>query len=59
MADLSLMLQGREHVGLTEQFEVGVRAVTTDFVEQVLETDHLRLSLIVYRFITRNPAIGV
>ena len=32
MADLSLVLQGRKHVGLAEQFEVGVRAVTADFV---------------------------
>ena len=59
MADLSLVLQGREHVGLAEQFEVGVRAVATDFVEQVLETDHLRLSLIVYRINAQNPVIGV
>ena len=40
MADLSLVLQGRKHVGLAEQFEVGVRAVAPDLVEQILETDH-------------------
>ena len=45
MADLSLVLQGREHVGLAEQLEVGVRAVAADFVEQVLETDHLTVCL--------------
>ena len=27
MADLSLVLQGRKHIGLAEQLEVGVRAV--------------------------------
>jgi hypothetical protein len=40
MADLSLVLQGRKHVGLAEQFEVGVRAVAADFVQQILEADH-------------------
>jgi hypothetical protein len=40
MADLSLMLQGRKDIGLAEQFEVGVRAVAADLVEQILETDH-------------------
>ena len=40
MADLSLVLQGREHVGPPEQLEVGVRAVAADLVEQVLEANH-------------------
>ena len=40
MADLSLVLQGRKYVGPAQQFEVGVRAVAADFVEQVFEPDH-------------------
>ena len=45
MADLSLVLQGRKHVGPAEQFEVGVRAVAADLVEQILEADHAVSSL--------------
>ncbi len=58
MADLSLVLQGREHVGPAEQFQVGVRAVAADLVEQVLEPDHVRC-LILYRFDVRIPVSGV
>ena len=34
MADLSLVLEGREDVGPPEQFEIGVRAVGPDLLEQ-------------------------
>ena len=40
MAHLSLVLQGRKHVGPPEQLEVGVGAVAPDLVEQVLEANH-------------------
>ena len=40
MADLSLVLEGREHIGPPEQLEVGVRTVGPDLVEQVLEANH-------------------
>ena len=43
MADLSLVLQGRKHIGPAEQFEVRVRAVAPDLVEQVLEANHANL----------------
>ena len=42
MADLSLVLQGREHIGLTEQLQVRIRAVGADLPQQVLESDHGR-----------------
>jgi hypothetical protein len=41
MADLSLVLEGRKHVGPAQQFQVGVRTVAPDFVEQVFEPDHV------------------
>ncbi len=40
VADLSLVLEGREHIGPPEQFEVGVRTVGPDLVEKVLEANH-------------------
>ena len=40
MADLSLVLQGREDVGPPEQLEIGVRTVAPDLFEQVLEANH-------------------
>ena len=40
MADLALVLEGREDVGPPEQLEVGVRAVAPDFFEQGLEANH-------------------
>ena len=40
MADLSLVLQGREDVGPAEQFDVGVRVVLPDLFEEIFETDH-------------------
>ena len=40
MADLSLVLQGRKHVGPPEQLEVRVWAVAPDLFEQVLEANH-------------------
>ena len=60
MADLSLMLEGRKHVGPPQQFEVGVRAVAADFVEQVFEPDHAESTdLQLYRFDGQIPATGV
>ena len=47
MADLSLVLQGREHVGPPEQLEVGVWAVAPDLFEQVLEANHANRCLTV------------
>ena len=46
MADLSLVLQGRKHVGPPEQLEVRVGAVAPDLVEQVLEANHEERCLI-------------
>ncbi len=40
MADLSLVLEGREDVGPPEQLDVGVRAVGPDLFEEVLEANH-------------------
>jgi hypothetical protein len=40
MADLSPVLERREHVSAPEQFHVGVGAVGPDFFEQILEADH-------------------
>ena len=40
MADLSPVLEGREHVGPAEQLDVGVRAVGPDFFEEILEANH-------------------
>ena len=40
MADLSLVLEGRKHVGPAQQLQVGVGAVAADFVEQILEANH-------------------
>ncbi len=40
MADLSPMLEGREHVGAPEQLDVSGRAVGPDLFQQVLETNH-------------------
>ena len=40
MADLSLVLEGRKHVGPAEQLEVRVGAVAPDLFEQVLEANH-------------------
>ena len=39
-ADLSLVLVGREHVGLAEQFGVGVRIGRAHLFEEVFEPDH-------------------
>ena len=40
MADLSLVLEGREHVGAAQQLEVGLGAVASDLLQQRLETNH-------------------
>ena len=56
MADLSLVLQGGKHIRPAEQFQVGVRAVAPDLVEQILEPDH---SFILYRFDAQIPIRGV
>ena len=40
MAHLSLVLEGREHVGPAKQFEVGVGVVAPDLLEQILEANH-------------------
>ena len=40
MAHLSAVLEGGEHVRSPEQFDVGVRAVGPDFVQQILEANH-------------------
>ena len=40
MADLPLVLQGREHVGPAKELEVRVWAVAPDLFEQVLEANH-------------------
>ena len=41
VADLSLVLQGREDVGPPEQLEVGIGTVGPDLFQQVLEANHL------------------
>ena len=56
MADLSLVLLGREHVGPAEQLEVGVRAVAPDLVEQILEANHEVRCLMAYRSHRHGPA---
>ena len=40
MAHLSLVLEGREHVGPAKQLEVGIRVVPPDLLEQILEANH-------------------
>ena len=40
MAHLSLVLQGRKHVGPAEQLEVRVGAVALDLIQQILEANH-------------------
>jgi hypothetical protein len=40
VADLSPMLECRENVGLSQQLDVGVRAVGPDFLQQILEANH-------------------
>jgi hypothetical protein len=40
MADLSPVLEGREDVGASEQFDVSVRAVRPNFFEEVFEANH-------------------
>ena len=40
VADLSLVLEGREDVGPPEQLDVGVGAVAPDFFDEVLEPNH-------------------
>ena len=40
VADLALVLQGREDVGPPEQLEVGVGAIGADLVDEVLEPNH-------------------
>ena len=40
MADLSLVLEGREDVGPPQQLEVGVGAVGPDLFDEVLEPNH-------------------
>ena len=40
MADLALVLEGREDVGPAEQLDVGVGAVGPDLFEEVLEANH-------------------
>ena len=40
MADLSLVLAGREDVGPPQQLQVGVGVVVPDPVEQILEANH-------------------
>ena len=40
MADLSLVLEGREHVGPPEQLDVGLGVVGPDLFDEVLEPNH-------------------
>ncbi len=40
MADLALVLEGREHVGPPEQLDVGVGGVGPHFFEEILEANH-------------------
>jgi hypothetical protein len=40
MAHLSLVLQRREHVGPAKELDVGLRAVSPDLLEEVLEPNH-------------------
>ena len=40
MADLPLVLEGREHVRPPEQLDVGLGVVAPDLVDEVLEPDH-------------------
>ena len=51
MANLSLVLQGRENVGPAEQLKIGVRAVAPDLVEQILEANHEVRCLMAYRLL--------
>ena len=49
MAHLSPVLEGREHVGAPQQLDVGVRAVSPDLFEQILEANHDNRCLTLYR----------
>ncbi len=40
MTDLSLVLEGREHIGSPEQFDVGLGVGAPDLFDQVLEPNH-------------------
>jgi hypothetical protein len=40
MADLALVLEGREDVRPPEQFDIGVRGVGPDLFEEILEANH-------------------
>ncbi len=40
MADLSLVLQGREDVGPSEQLDIGVRGCGPDLFDEILEPNH-------------------
>ena len=40
MAHLSLVLEGRKHVGPAKQFEVGIGVVAPDLLDQIFEANH-------------------
>src|SRR4051794_33860807 len=46
MAYLAPMFEGGENVGAPEQFDVGVRAVRPDFLQEILEANHHNRCLI-------------
>ena len=45
MADLSPVLERGENVGLSQQLDIGVRAVGPDFLKQILEANHRKRCL--------------
>ena len=59
MADLSLVLEGREDVGPPEQFDVGIGVAGPDLFNEVLEPDHvLAVSNMNGRGVTARPGSG-
>ena len=40
MADLAPVLECREHIGAAQQLDVGVRAVSPDLLQEILEANH-------------------
>ena len=57
VADLSLVLEGREHVGPPQQVDIGVRIDVPDLFREILEPDHELWCLNVTR--GAGPAVPV
>ena len=55
MAHLSLVLEGREHVGPPQQLDVGVGVVGADLLDEVLEPNHGSWCLSDFEGVCRAP----